>query len=88
MKAQANKRFATDLGRLRSPSTADTVEFLFRFIPSCDRPEEIPGFKWLTGYPGLGRISVGDYRIGVEVNADVVTFCCVLHRSVIYSRFP
>jgi len=88
MTPQITKRFRTDLARLKSPDTVDTVEFLFNHVKTCNRPEEIPGFKWLTGFPGLGRISVGNYRIGLEVSGEAVKFCCVLHRSVIYSRFP
>ncbi|HBY75652.1 MAG TPA: plasmid stabilization protein, partial [Cyanobacteria bacterium UBA11148] len=34
------------------------------------------------------RIRVGDYRIGIVINEDVVVFVRVLHRKEAYRYFP
>lgn len=49
---------------------------------------DIKGFKKLKGYKNVYRIKVGDYRIGVFIENDVVEFACVVHRKDIYRIFP
>ncbi len=44
----------------------------------------------LVGYPSYYKIRVGDYRIGVFIDAheQLVEFQRVLHRREIYRKFP
>jgi mRNA interferase RelE/StbE len=49
---------------------------------------EIPNVRRLTGDGLYYRIRVGDYRIGITVEQNVVTFVRVLHRRDIYRYFP
>ena len=50
--------------------------------------EEISDIKAMRGYAGRYRIRIGDYRIGIEVNEDVIEVLCVLHRREFYRYFP
>lgn len=88
MTVKASKRFFSDLSKIKSLETLDAAEFIFDLASTCEGPEDIPGFKWLTGYPKHGRISIGAYRIGVEMDTDTIIFRCVIHRSVVYRHFP
>lgn len=48
----------------------------------------MPNLKKMSGASGFYRIRMGDYRIGVAVEAGVVEFVRVLHRRDIYRYFP
>lgn len=84
----ASKQFFRDLAKIKSLELLDDAEFIYDLAHRCTQPEEIPGFKWMTGYPTYGRISILDYRIGIKFSGNNFTFICILHRSIIYKHFP
>ena len=88
MKVAASKQFFNNLGELKSKDLLVDAEFVFDLAHKCQSAEEIPGFKWLKGYPNYARITLDNYRIGVKVMGNKIDFLCVLHRSVVYEQFP
>jgi mRNA interferase RelE/StbE len=50
--------------------------------------EELNNIKKLKAKGDYYRIRVGDYRIGLTANEEVITFVRVLHRKEIYRYFP
>jgi mRNA interferase RelE/StbE len=44
--------------------------------------------KKLAGFDMYYRIRVGDYRIGVKLEKDIVYFVVVEHRKDVYKTFP
>jgi mRNA interferase RelE/StbE len=49
---------------------------------------QIKNLKKLKGFKSAYRIRMGDYRIGVFVDGDVIEFARVLNRREIYRFFP
>ncbi|MDP3913923.1 MAG: hypothetical protein Q8R96_09315 [Bacteroidota bacterium] len=49
---------------------------------------EITNLKKLTGYKNAYRIKIGNYRIGVFIENNIVEFARVIHRKDIYRVFP
>ncbi len=49
---------------------------------------DIRGLKKMTGYKNAYRIKIGDFRIGVYIEANTVIFDKVAHRKDIYNEFP
>ena len=49
---------------------------------------DINQLKKLKGYKSAFRIKVGDYRIGLFIENDVIEFARILHRKDIYNLFP
>jgi mRNA interferase RelE/StbE len=47
-----------------------------------------PNLKKLTGTKNSYRIRMGDYRIGLVIEDNVVIFAAFDHRSDIYKYFP
>ena len=88
MKVGVSKQFFSILAELKSKDLLDDAEFVFDFAHECQSADDIPGFKWLTGYPHYARITLGKYRIGVKVSGNKIDFLCLLHRSVVYKQFP
>lgn len=50
--------------------------------------ETIVGIKKLKGYKSYFRVRIGDYRIGLYLEKNIVVFSRVLHRKDIYKYFP
>ena len=48
----------------------------------------IVNLKKLKGFKTAYRIRIGDYRIGVFIDGDIVEFARVVHRKDIYRLFP
>lgn len=81
--------FLKDLKALKSTPVYDSIKTLvFETIPNCSSLEEVRNLTKLTGYEAAYRIRVGDYRIGLFVEEDTITFARVLHRKEIYRYFP
>jgi mRNA interferase RelE/StbE len=62
--------------------------------PLIEQVEQAPTFDTIPGLKKLGdegrysRIRVGDYRCGIAVDDDPVTFVRFLQRRDIYRYFP
>ena len=82
------KSFFTDLGKIKSLQQIQEVEFISESANTTSAPEKIPGFKALRQYPGMARIEVAPYRIGVEIIGGTIVFKRILPRSVFYTQFP
>jgi mRNA interferase RelE/StbE len=57
-------------------------------VESIDSLTDLSNVKKLKAEGDYYRVRVGDYRIGLSLNEDVVTFVRVLHRKEIYRYFP
>lgn len=89
MKVSYLPSFIRDLKALKKSPAYSTVKALaFEEIPSCTRIEQIPNLKKLRGDEQAYRIRVGDYRIGVFIEGDTITFARVKHRRDVYRYFP
>jgi len=49
---------------------------------------DIPNLKKLNGYMVYYRIKVGEYRIGITIVGDMVTFVKCFPRKDFYKHFP
>lgn len=89
MKTEYLPSFLKDLKALKSTPAYDSIKTLvFKTIPNCSSLEEVRNLTKLTGYESAYRIRAGDYRIGLFVEKDTITFARVLHRKDIYRYFP
>lgn len=81
--------FIKDLKALKSTPVFEYVKSLvFDEIPSYSSLDEISNLKKLKDSDSAYRLRVGDYRIGLTVVGDTITFVRVLHRKEIYRYFP
>ncbi|MBC7776578.1 MAG: type II toxin-antitoxin system RelE/ParE family toxin [Phycisphaerae bacterium] len=49
---------------------------------------DIANVKKLKGYSNAYRVRLGDYRVDVFLQEDLVVFARVVHRKDIYDVFP
>ena len=88
MKIEFKKSFLSDIKKLKSKSLKDSVSDCIKQVESSVNPTQIKNLKKLTGYDKYYRIRMGDYRIGVKIENDIVYFVVFEHRKNIYRGFP
>ena len=88
MEIRFRPRFNRELRRTRNPNLRRRVELVIENLEAASTISEIPGIRRMSATGDFYRIRVGDYRIGVEVEDDVVVLHRFGHRSDIYRSFP
>ena len=81
--------FIKDLKKLKKTSVYSEIKNIaFQIIPDCHNITEIKSLKKIRGHKNAYRIRVGDYRIGIFIQKETITFSRVLHRRDVYRYFP
>jgi mRNA interferase RelE/StbE len=89
LEVQYREAFLKDLKQLKSSTSYQPIyELAFTTLEAINTLEEIPNIKAMRGYSGRYRIRIGDYRMGIEVNGDVIEVMRVLDRREFYRYFP
>jgi mRNA interferase RelE/StbE len=57
-------------------------------VELSDNIKQINDLKKLKSHKSFYRIKLGDYRIGVKIDSEIVVFVTVAHRKDIYKLFP
>ncbi|QIA09987.1 type II toxin-antitoxin system RelE/ParE family toxin [Draconibacterium halophilum] len=61
---------------------------MIRQTQNANKLSNIPKLKKLKGYKHTYRIRLGEYRIGIHIEDNVVIFAAFDHRADIYKYFP
>ena len=89
MKVQYRQTFLKDLKQLKSSESYQRIyELAFTTLENINSLDEILDIKAMKGYPNRYRIPIGNYRLGIEVNGDLIEVMRVLHRREFYRYFP
>jgi len=88
MNFEFEKAFVKDFRKLKNKELASSILEVIKQISEADSPNEIVNLKKLSGYKSAFRIRIGDYRIGIVIEKNIVTFVAFAHRKEIYHRFP
>ena len=88
MTIEFKKPFHKALTKLKNKSLQDSIYDCIVQVESAENKEQINSLKKLKGYKVHYRIRVGDYRIGVIIEMDIVYFVIFEHRNKIYKIFP
>lgn len=88
MKTEFLKQFYKDLEKITLQSTLTDIKSSVINVEVAVSLRDIKNLKKLTGYKNVYRIKIGDYRIGVFIESNIVEFSRVVHRKDIYRVFP
>jgi len=88
MKTAFLASFARDLRKVRDPNIREQVRAAILAVEEAPDPGSVAGLSKLSGRGPYYRMRVGDYRIGLRLEANHVTFVRVLPRREIYRFFP
>ena len=81
-------KFDKDLDKIQDKDTLGRVEEVILEVMAAQRPTDITNIKKMKGAKNAFRIRVGDYRIGVLIERDTVSFARIALRKDIYDIFP
>ncbi len=88
MKIEFLSKFNHDLDKIHLKSVKNSLLHVIESAQSAQTLAEIPNLKKLKGFKSAYRIRIGDYRIGVFIEGDIVQFARLLNRKDIYKYFP
>ena len=80
--------FNRDLARIRNPDLNQRIGRTIEELKAASTINDVRGVRRMTGAEHYYRIRIGDYRLGVSVEGDVVTLLRFAHRREIYRVFP
>lgn len=88
MNFELEKAFVKDFQKLKNKELATAIAEAIKQVSNASNSSEITNLKKLSGYKSAFRIRIGDYRIGITIEKNTVTFVAFAHRKEIYKRFP
>lgn len=88
MKVGFRKSFLKELKKLKNKSLKTAIADCIVQVESAQNISQVKNLKKLAGYDVYYRIRIGDYRIGLKVEDNIVYFVVFEHRKDIYRGFP
>ncbi len=89
MKLEISKKFEKQVYQLKDKSVKRKLSAIITKIEKINSLSEITNIKPIKGYPGHYRIKMGDYRIGISLEKEVVWFLFFGKRDEsTYKKFP
>lgn len=88
MQVLFNRKFLKDLAAIPTKTRTKVEELVFKEIPIYTSTSQIQNLEKLKGYTQYYRIRIGDYRIGLKITDNELSFERILHRKEIYKIFP
>lgn len=88
MKTEYRESFGRDLRAVRDGKVLSALKSVIESVEKADSSSDILNVKKMHGSRGYYRIRVGEFRIGIKIEAETVTFVRFLNRKEIYRFFP
>ncbi|GIK55150.1 MAG: hypothetical protein BroJett015_08130 [Chloroflexota bacterium] len=88
MNVEFRQSFVRDLRRIRDRQLADRVQEVIEQLEQADSLLELVNVKAIRGHDQYFRIRIGDFRLGLFLEADTAVLVRFLHRKDIYRYFP
>lgn len=82
------KSFLKDLKGLRDKALKQRVRRLIQQVEKAQTLREVGNVRKMEGHANFYRIRIGQYRVGIVLEAGVVDFVRFLHRKDVYRYFP
>ncbi len=80
--------FSKDLKKITVQQVRNEIVSVTEAVENASNLKEIKGVKKLVGFKNAYRIRIGDYRMGIFFEENAVEFARVIHRKIIYKKFP
>jgi len=88
MNVEFDKSFHKALKKINQKSLFPKIEEIINECEKAASVQEISNIKKLSGFVHFYRIRIGDYRIGIEISNNTITFITIANRKDIYKKFP
>lgn len=88
MKATFRRSFTRDLRKVKDQTVLNRIQHAIKRIEVAANLQAVGDLGKMSGTGNFCRIRVGDYRIGVVVEGEVVECVRCLPRAELYRFFP
>lgn len=88
MKVEFKNSFLKELKKLKNKSLKSSISACIIHVEEAGSITDVKNIKKLAGYDVYYRIRIGDYRIGLKLEKDILYFVVFEHRKDIYKKFP
>jgi mRNA interferase RelE/StbE len=88
MKTGFKASFLKAIKKIEDNQLKSDIANAIRNVESAENLKQIHQLKKLKGYKQYYRIRIGDYRIGIKLEAETIYFVDIDHRRNIYRIFP
>ena len=88
MKLEPSPAFNRDLRRIRDRELQLRIARKLEDLEAASSIIEVSNVRQMAGWAQYYRISIGDYRLGLEMDGDVAFLLRFMHRRDIYRHFP
>lgn len=88
MKVDFKTSFLRDIKKVKDTDLLKSIDTAIQNAENAVNVNEIKNIKKLTGYKTYFRIKINDFRIGLNIENETITFVRFLHRKNIYKFFP
>ena len=89
MRVLFTKSFAKDLrNHKKNQILLQQIQKVIEQVERAETITELTNLKQIKAEGRYYRIRIGDYRLGLAIENDQITFVRVLHRREIYRFFP
>ncbi len=88
MNVEFKSSFVKDLKKIKEKKLQGQIRELIEKVEASAGITEIENMKKLTGSDTYYRVRLGDYRVGLKIENNVIFFVRFLHRKDIYRYFP
>ena len=88
MKTGFKASFLKAIKKIEDNQLKSDIANAIRNVESAENLKQIHQLKKLKGYKQYYRIKIGNYRIGIKLEAETIFFVDIDHRRNIYRIFP
>ncbi len=88
MKTEFKTSFLKAIKKIEDNQLKSNIANTIRNVESAENLKQIINLKKLKGFKEFYRIRIGNYRIGIKIEAGTVFFVDIDHRKNIYRIFP
>lgn len=88
MKVEFKASFAKDLRGIKDNALLARIKEAIELVEQATDLHQLPNLKKLKGGANYYRLRVSEYRLGITIEGDTVTFVRCLNRKEIYRYFP
>jgi len=88
LKVEFKSSFAKDLRKISDSRLKKQIKEVIETVEQANDFRQLENMKQIKGASHYYRIKIGDYRVGLIIEMDLVIFVRFLHRKDIYRYFP
>ena len=88
MELQFRNSFLKDIKNIADKSLKQRLSEVIKNVENAKKLQDISNIKKLRGSQNYYRLRIGDYRVAITYEEEMVTFVRFLHRREIYRYLP